>query len=451
MKLFFFGGAGMVTGSNYLLESAGEKILIDCGLHQGSSYCESLNFEPFPYRPEEIKAVFVTHSHIDHIGRLPQLCRAGFKGTIFSTPPVKDSGELLLFDSEHILKEEAERRKKPPLYESADVIKTLGLWQKRSYHEKIQIGPFEVEFYDAGHVLGSASVLVSVEGKKIVFSGDLGNMPTPLINPTEYIMKADYALVESTYGGRIHEAQALRKDQLEDAVEDTFRAGGTLMIPAFAMERTQELLAELNELVENNRIPKVPVFIDSPLAIKLTSVYQKYSRDPRFFNKEAIAGLRGGDAIFDFAGLKMTLTTAQSKEINDVPPPKVIVAGAGMSNGGRILHHERRYLGDGKSAIVFIGYQARGSLGRMILDGAKMVKIFGEEIPVKCRVKMVSGYSAHADQPQLMKWVSPMRESLKKVFVVQGEEEEAMALAQKIRDDLAVETEIPSSGEEVVL
>ncbi|MGC9610671.1 MAG: MBL fold metallo-hydrolase [Minisyncoccia bacterium] len=455
MRLTFCGGAGTVTGSNYLLESGGIKILIDCGLNQGDSFCEDYNFQPFPYKPEEISAVFVTHAHIDHIGRLPQLVKAGFKGTIYSTPPTKDFAELLLLDSEHILKEESDKRKKPPLYETADIIKTMGFWQKRRYHEKISIGPAEsgfiVDFFDAGHILGSASIVISAGGKKIVFSGDLGNIPSPFIKPTEFIKDADYALVESAYGDRVHEFLDKRKEMVEDAIEETVRAGGVLMIPAFAMERTQEMVFEMNELVENGRIPKIPVFIDSPLAIKLTAVYQKYSEDPEYFSSEAIKLVKSGDAIFNFPGLRMTLTTEQSKEINDVPAPKVIIAGAGMSNGGRILHHEIRYLPDPKSALLIVGYQAVGSLGRRILEGAKFVKIFGEEIPVNCKLKQVSGYSAHADQPQLLKWVEMMKGSVKKVFVVQGDPEALTALSQKIKDELAVSSDVPTHGASVVL
>ncbi len=454
-----------MTGANYLLETSDKKqatrILIDCGLHQGSNYCEKHNFEPFPYKPEEISAAFITHAHIDHIGRLPQLYRAGFRGTIYSTGPTKDFAELLLLDSESILRKESEKHRKPILYEAKDVNETMKLWQKRTYHEKIKVSGFsaqggpasgwEVEFYDAGHILGSSSILVSGESKKIVFSGDLGNTPAPLIKSTEYLKEADYALVESTYGNRIHERKKERKDELEDLIEETVKAGGTLMIPSFALERTQELLAELNELVEGDRIPRVPIFIDSPLAIKLTSVYQKYSRDPAYFNRRAIKTIEGGDAIFNFPGLKMSLTSAESKEINDVPPPKVIVAGAGMSNGGRILHHERRYLSDPKNAILFIGYQANGSLGRQILDGAKSVRIFGEEIPVKCRIKAIGGYSAHADQPLLIDWIKTMQPRLKKVFVVQGEDDESLPFAQKIKDELALEAEVPEAGTGVVL
>lgn len=451
MKLTFCGGARSVTGSNYLLESGGTRILIDCGLNQGGSYAEKKNWEPFAYEPKDITAVIVTHGHIDHTGRLPQLVRGGFVGTIYSTEPTRDFVEALLLDSEHLLREDAERHGKEPLYDTNDVEKTVSLWRGLSYHEEIAIGPFTVELYDAGHILGSAIVVVGAEGKRVAFSGDLGNMPTEFINSRESVPDANYLLTESVYGNRIHEDVANRKDIMEDLIEETVKANGTVVIPAFALERTQEMIFELNELVEHGRIPRVPVFIDSPLAIKLTAIYQKYADNSRYFSMMARAALKRGDAIFDFPGLRMTLTSEQSKEINDIKPPKVILAGSGMSQGGRILHHEVRYLPDPKSLILFVGYQGEGSLGRKILEGAKVVKILGQEIDVRCKVKQISGYSAHADQPQLLEWLRPARLAAKKVFVVQGEEESSLALAQKIRDELAMDAVVPEAGETVNL
>ncbi len=444
MRLTFYGAAGIVTGSNYLLESGKTKILIDCGLHQGSNFCEKRNFEPFPYKPKNITAVFVTHAHIDHTGRLPQLYRNGFKGTVYSTPPTKDFSELLLIDSEHIIDQEAKRFHKKVLYNTEDVNGLMAHWQGLDYHKVIQIGPFKVTLYNAGHILGSAIIVIEANGKRIVFSGDLGNTPSPLINATDILDKADYCVMESTYGDRLHEDLNIRKEMLEDAIEGAVRAKGVLMIPAFAMERTQELLFDINTLVDQGSIPRVPTYIDSPLAIKLTSVYKKYES---YYNLEALQAMTKGDGIFNFPGLHTSLTTEESKAINDTPAPKVIIAGSGMSNGGRILHHERRYLSDPKSAILFIGYQAAGTLGRKILEGAKTIKIFDEEISVNCKVIKMSGYSAHADQAQLMNWLYPMRESLQKIFLVHGEESNSKVLAQKIADELAVSAIVPTLGE----
>ncbi|MEK7546980.1 MAG: MBL fold metallo-hydrolase [Patescibacteria group bacterium] len=448
MNLIFYGGAKSVTGSNYLLESSNRKILIDCGMQQGSHFAERQNFEPFKYKPSEIEAVFITHAHIDHIGRLPKLLKDGFKGKVYSTAITKDFAELMLLDSEHILDKEAEREGRPPLYNTENIEELMKVWEGVEYHQPISVAGFSVKFFDAGHILGSAIVRVEAEGKTIIFSGDLGNSPAPIIQPTEKIDSADYCLIESTYGNRFHEGLGDRQRDLESAIENTVKDGGVLMIPAFALERTQDLLFHLNELFEKGRVPKVPVFIDSPLAIKLTAIYKKYESH---FNKEILKLERAGDDIFNFPGLRFTLTTEQSKEINEVAPPKIIIAGSGMSNGGRILHHEQRYLSDPKSTILFVGYQTAGSLGRRILDGAKSVRIFGKEIPVRCRVREISAYSAHADQGQLLDWLKPMRLSLKKIFVVQGEEGSSEALAQKIRDNYALEAVVPEPGSQAVL
>jgi metallo-beta-lactamase family protein len=448
MKLTFHGGAGSVTGSNYELESGGTRILIDCGMSQGTHYAERRNFEPFPYDPAAIAAVFVTHAHIDHIGRIPKLVRDGFAGRVYSTPPTKDFAELLLLDSEHIMAKEAEREAVPPLYTTDDVLHAMERWEGIPYHRAVTVGPFTIELFDAGHILGSATIRLTVEGKRIVFSGDLGNYPEPIIMPTEPLPETDFCVIESTYGDRIHENVDKRREELEDAVEDIVHRKGVMVVPAFAMERTQDLLFHLNDLVEHGRVPKVPVFIDSPLAIKLTAVYKKYEQ---YFNKETNELVHSGDDILNFPGLHLTLTTEQSKEINDVPPPKIIIAGSGMSHGGRILHHELRYLPDPNNMLLFVGYQGKGSLGRSLLDGADHVTIFGEKVPVRAERRQLTGYSAHADQPRLLAWLEPRKATLKKVFVVQGEPESSNAFAEKVRSDLALDAVVPEDGSSVDL
>ncbi|HPW34177.1 MAG TPA: MBL fold metallo-hydrolase [Candidatus Paceibacterota bacterium] len=446
MKLTFVGGAERVTGSCYLLETKTTKLIIDCGLNQGDRFLEEANFEDFAFNVKEIDALLITHSHIDHIGRIPKLVKAGYRGPIYSTAPTKDAAYELLLDAHHLMEKEAQEGQ-PLIYDVADIDDAMALWKATQYHQTFSIKECEIEFYNSGHILGSASIKITAEGKTIVFSGDLGNIPAPLVKDTEYLDKADYALIESAYGDRVHESVLERKGILEDLIEDTFKSGGVLLIPAFAMERTQELLYELNDLVENKRIPKVPIFIDSPLAIKLTSVYQKYSHDKDFFDTEAIIMMKKGGSIFDFPGLRFTLTKEESKEINQVLPPKVIIAGSGMSNGGRILHHEVRYLSDPNSMILFVGFQTEGSLGRRIIEGAKEVNVLGQRVSVRCHVKAIGGYSAHADQPLLLKWVSSIRNTLKKVFVVQGEVDQSEPLAKKIQDEFAIEALVPKKGQ----
>ncbi|MBI2626846.1 MAG: MBL fold metallo-hydrolase [Parcubacteria group bacterium] len=449
MRITFYGGAKLVTGANYLLEDKDFLALVDCGLFQGSRFCEDLNYEPFPYEPKNIKYVFITHSHIDHTGRLPKLYKEGFRGKVFSTRPIRDILEHALPDSLNHLKREAEEQNREPIYSFEDVGSVIKLFETFDYDQKTDLGNGKYFIlHDAGHILGSSIIEFGWSGGRILFSGDLGNPPTPLLRPTEYIEGVDYVVVESAYGNRIHENRDERKEILKTTIEETIKRGGVLMIPSFAMERTQELLFELNEMVENKRIPFIPIFIDSPLAIKLTEVYKKHEA---YFNKEASYLIDSGDDIFKFPGLYFTSSVEESKSINEVNSPKIIIAGSGMSQGGRILHHERRYLSDPNSTILFVGYQAKGSLGRKILDGEKEVKIFGESILIKCKIKAIGGYSAHADQPGLVRWVkkASIGEKLKKVFIVQGEEIAMEALSEKLKDEISgLETVIPSIGDD---
>jgi len=445
LKLTFHGGTEYVTGANFLLESEGKKILVDCGLFQGNKICDDKNREPFAYNPADIDVLLVTHGHLDHVGRIPKLVHDGFRGTIYSTPATKDLGELILFDSMGIMEKEAKWDQKDVIYTKEDVETAVELWRKVPYHNEFDIGGgFVIRFKDAGHIMGSAMIEITYNGKKIVFTGDLGNSPAPVLRDTEVVDDADYIVMESVYGDRNHEAVEERTKMLEDVIENTIKDGGALMIPAFSIERTQVLLFELNHLIENNKIPCIPVFLDSPLAIKATAVYDKYERN---FNINATNIIKSGDDIFNFPCLKSTLRTEESKAINDVPNPKVIIAGSGMSNGGRIVHHEKRYLPDHKSTLLLIGYQSPNTLGRKLQDGVKVVKILGEDVTVNAKVVNIRGYSAHKDSDGLLEFVANDAEKVKKVFVAMGEPKSSMFFVQKLKDNLGVDAVAPKMGD----
>ena len=444
-----------MTGANHLLEynsgsKSGQtkKLLVDCGMFQGSKVCEEQNHEPFRFDPKDIDFLFVTHGHLDHVGRIPKLVRDGFGGKIFSTEPTRDFAELMLDDSLGILSKEAERENKELIYKKEDIARTMSLWEAVEYDKEFYLGDIGVVFRDAGHILGSAMVEINLSAgartKKIVFTGDLGNPPVPLLRPPYKITDANFLVIESTYGDREHEDINERKLKIERAIEDAVAKKGVLMIPAFSIERTQELLFEINDLVESGRIPKIPIFLDSPLAIRATKVYRKYEK---YYNKKAKFIINSGDDVFKFPGLQFTLTTEESKKINDVLPPKVIMAGSGMSVGGRIIHHEKRYLSDPNSILLLVGFQAAGSLGRRLADGEKSVKILGEEISVRARIESVVGYSAHPDINGLYNFVENSVDSLEKVFVVQGEAKSALFFTQRVRDYLGVDAVAPKLGD----
>lgn len=447
MKLHFHGGAQSVTGANYLLEANGARIIIDCGLFQGNRFSESLNYEAFPYDPKSIDAVFITHSHADHTGRLPKIYKDGFRGKVFLTEPTKAVAHIALYDTYEKIKQEAEEEERESLYSPADIEGVIGLAQGFNYKIPIDVAPGVVAtLHESSHILGATMIEFVVKEnnheERIVFTGDLGNPPSLLLNPIDYVGEADYLVIESAYGNRLHEDRSQRRELLLGAIRETVDSGGTLMIPSFAIERTQELLLELDTLFETNKLPRVPIFLDSPLASKITEAYGKFSN---YFNSEAVEILKNNAGLFRFPWLKSTHSVEESKSINNVPAPKVIIAGSGMSQGGRILHHESRYLSDPNSSILFIGYQVKGSLGRRIQDGDKEVRIFGQTIPVKCRIRSIGAYSAHADQAGLVKCVSmaAVGGRLKNVFIVQGEDDSAQALAQKIREDLGIAVLVP--------
>lgn len=448
MKLSFFGAARMVTGSCYLLEHNQTRILVDCGMIQGSQFTENKNYEAFPFDPKTIDHVLITHAHIDHCGRIPQLVRQGFKGSIVSTHATLDFVNLMLSDSAHVIETDAKKNGYPPLYNLADVERTVRFFKGVDYHETILLGDFKITMNDAGHILGSSFIHISTGEKSIVFSGDLGNSPVPLLNDLESLPETDYLVMESTYGNREHEPSRERVLMLCSAIYETVTMGGVMMIPAFALERTQEILFELHQLVENNDIPKVPIYIDSPLAIRATRLYEKYDH---LFDKEATYLINSGQDLFKFKGLQLTEARSQSKSINSAPSPKIIIAGSGMMQGGRIRHHLKRYLSDVKNQVLIVGYQVEGSLGRQLLEGAKTVIIDDATIPVKAKIRAIGAYSAHADQPKLLEWIEPRAQRIRGLWITHGEEEQALSLADTINNRFGLAPEVPVYGQVVDL
>jgi metallo-beta-lactamase family protein len=448
MKITFCGATEGVTGSNYLLETNSGKLIIDCGLFQGGEEETRLNWNEFPYNPSEPAAMIMTHSHIDHIGRTPVLVKKGFKGTIYTTEPTKEFAAIFLEDSCHLMANEAEGLNLPPLYEVEDVENTIALVESKKYHEKFSpLEGVEVEFFDAGHILGSSITKITAEGQTIIFSGDLGNPPVPILRATEAIESADVVVMESTYGDREHEPMEKRKEQLIKIIKDSLAEKGTILMPSFAMERTQEILYELNGLVENGEIPFIPVYLDSPLAIKATEVYEKF---PEYYNKEASDLMKSGDDFFAFKGLKMIEESQDSMKLDRDDSPKIIIAGSGMSNGGRIQWHEKAFLPKENTTLLIVGYQVKGTLGRRLLDGEKELRIRGSELFCKAKIIPIQSYSAHADQPKLVEWVSKIN-NLKKIVLTHGEPEAKTALSAKIKEKMNIEIDIPKNAQSIEL
>lgn len=457
VKISFFGGAGWVTGANFVLENIPQnkeekvtRIMIDCGMYQGGEEAGPKNREDFIYDPSSIDVLVLTHAHADHLGRIPKLVRDGFRGKIYSTKASFELAEIMFADSLKIINYEAKKLEIDPMYTESDVQAALNLWNVASFHEKVDLdGGFSFTMHVAGHILGSAMIKMSYANKKILFTGDLGNSPDPLLPDTEIIEDVDYMLIESVYGDRNHEDREERVAKLKAAILETIDKKGILMIPSFALERTQNLLYILNNLVESGELPKVPVFLDSPLGINITNVF-KNNLD--LLNDDVQEKLKSDDDVFEFPGFVETYSIDDSKAIMRHSNPKIIISSAGMSHAGRIVHHEKQYLGNADNMLLFVGYQAVGTLGRIIQDGAKHINLLGKDIDIKAKVQTISGYSAHKDCDHLVEFVShSAKNNLEKVFVAMGETKASLFLVQRIRDYLGIDAIAPDQNEEVVL
>jgi metallo-beta-lactamase family protein len=458
VNIQFCGGAGSVTGANYVIDNGKIRFVVDCGLIQGNKEADELNYVPFVYDPKSIDFMIATHTHIDHIGRIPKLVKEGFRGEIYSTYPTQEFSEISLRDTVSIMEHDHTQL---PLFSGEDVDQAVSQWRGREYQEIYEINEhISFRFQDAGHILGSAIteiwVLDPETGKriKLVFSGDLGNVPSVLLRKYDYIEEADYVIVESCYGDRIHQKLAERREILKQAIKDTIERKSVLLMPTFSIERTQDILYELNDIIENHSgqgiprgsVGKIDVYLDSPLAIKATNIHAKYTQ---YYNQEA-KQLSKTDKIFDFPFLTFTENREDSMRINSQPQPKMIMAGSGMSTGGRVLYHEERYLSNPKNIILFVGYQAPYTLGRRILEGESPVYIHNHPVENRIEVRRVEGYSAHADQEMLLDWLSKIKNS-KNVFVVQGEQEASQTLADAIQNNLHIKSQVPIENEIVIL
>ena len=466
MKITFLGAAKTVTGSNFLVEACGKNFLVDCGMYQGKATESLENSDPFSFFFQDIDFMLLTHAHIDHSGRIPKLYNEGFRGNVYATKATCDLCEIMLPDSGHIQEVEIEwkNRKRmrdnkeplPPLYTSEEAYKCLEIFKPVEYDDIVEIDDnISVRFNDAGHMLGSAiiEIWITEDGKteKIVFTGDLGNNDLPLLDSPTMISNADYLVMESTYGGRLHMQNDDKAKMFLDIVSETLDNGGRVIIPSFAVGRTQEILYELDKLKDDlgqdeefarkyEKIMNIPVYVDSPLAISATEVFKK---NTELFEDEIQEKIKRGDNPLEFRGLQFTQTAEESKALNEDMGPAIILSASGMCDVGRIKHHLKHNLWNPNSTILFVGYQAPGTLGRSIVDGAKKVKIFGEEIAVNARIEYIEGYSGHADQTWLLNFIYSFTNPPKHVFLVHGEPEGQKVLKQKIEETSECKVIIP--------
>ncbi|ABO49244.1 beta-lactamase domain protein [Desulforamulus reducens MI-1] len=462
MYIQFLGAAQTVTGSCFLVEAGATRLLVDCGLFQGSKEIKERNYRNFPLAPSSVDFILLTHAHIDHSGLLPKFIKQGFKGKVIATSATVDLCEILLPDCGHIQEMEVERKNRKyrrqgrkliePIYTAEDGERALNYFERANYNEIITISSdIRVCFRDAGHILGSSMIEMWVKenGKetKLVFSGDIGNTNQPFIKDPSFIVDADYVIMESTYGNRVHQDSDNKLELLQRAIKDTYHRGGKLIIPAFAAGRTQDILYSINKLHVQRAIPEMPIYIDSPMAIRATEIFRNNSQ---LYDRETRELIAQGHNPLEMPNIKTSLTVEESRELNFFKGRAIIISASGMCDAGRIKHHLRHNLWRPECMVLFVGYQAEGTLGRRILSGEKAVRIHGEEIVVKADIRHIDGYSAHADQPALLNWVKQFSPELKKVFVVHGEAKAADNLAALIRDG-GTETYVPGWLEKVEL
>ncbi len=464
-KLSFLGAARNVTGSRFLLEVDKTKILVDCGLYQ-ERHLRARNWDPFPVRPADINAVLLTHAHLDHCGLLPKLVKEGFKGPIYCTPATAEIAQIVLADSGHLQEEDAEYKRRRhekegrkgaypevPLYTADDAKACTPLFQSIKYGRPTEIdGRLEATLYDAGHILGSSMIKVkfsaNAQQRTVLFSGDIGRPNRPIVRDPTVFDTADYVLLESTYGDREHQPTEDVEDAIGEVINSTKQAGGNIIVPSFAIERSQEILYYVNALLRANKIPHIPVLLDSPMATNVTEVFKNH---PELYDAEMAKLIRNKTSPFNFPDLKIIRTTEESKAINHIKETVMVIAGSGMCTGGRIKHHLVNNISQPQNTIMFVGYQAVGTLGRSIVDGTKEVRIFGQKRKVEAKVTQIHGFSSHADRTEILKWLTEFKKAPRALFLVHGEPDSARNFSNYIKEKIGWKSYVPAYQDEFVL
>ncbi len=465
IALHFLGATENVTGSRFLLKANGQNFLIDCGMHQERAL-RSRDWDDFPVSPSSIDAVLITHAHLDHCGYLPKLVREGFRGSIYSTPATAEIMKISLLDSAHLQESDAEHKKRRheregrkgkhpevPLYTVEDSLKCFDHFKTVKYKTELDLGNgVTAKYHDAGHILGSAMIAINIkadgESRRIIFSGDIGRWDRPILRDPSLFEHADYVVMESTYGNRTHGAVADIENELKEVIDQTIESRGNIVVPSFAIERAQEVLYHMNDLLAANRIPHIMVFLDSPMALKVTEVFRHH---PELFDEETRELLAAHTSPFDFPSLVPVESTEHSKALNYLGGTGMIVAGSGMCTGGRVKHHLVNNISRPESTILFVGYQANGTLGRLIVEGEEEVRIYREKYPVRAQIKQIHGFSAHADKNELLRWVSNINNTPRKVFIVHGEEDSTHDFAELLQKEHGWNVAIPEYREEIRL